>query len=207
MIKIPEKIVLATGNAGKVREFNALLANFSVKIVPQSEFDLAEAAETGTTFVENAIIKARHAAKLTGLPAIADDSGIAVDALNGQPGVYSSRYAGESATDSDNLNKLLNALQGVDDCQRTARFLCVIVFMQSADDPTPLICQGEWHGAISEERSGQGGFGYDPVFWLESLGKTAAQLPAEVKNTVSHRAKAMKLLMEELSTKLIEPEV
>lgn len=198
------KTVIATGNSGKVREFEALLADFPIQIVPQSEFNLPEAAETGSTFVENAIIKARHAAKLTGLPAIADDSGLAVDALDGQPGVYSSRYAGENASDSDNVNKLLGALQGVEASRRSARFLCVIVYMRSADDPTPLICQGEWQGAISEQAYGHGGFGYDPVFWLDSYAKTAAQLPVEVKNSISHRAFAMKLLMEKLSTKFNE---
>lgn len=199
-----QKVVLATGNSGKVKEFTALLANFPVQIVPQSEYNLAEAAETGTTFVENAIIKARHAAQLTGLPAIADDSGLAVDALDGKPGVHSSRYAGENASDSDNVDKLLIALEGMAAAQRKARFLCVIVYMESADDPTPLICQGEWHGAISENASGQGGFGYDPVFWPNNFDKTAAQLPAEVKNSVSHRATAMSLLMEKLTAKFDE---
>lgn len=198
------KTVIASGNAGKVREFNALLANSPIQIVPQSEFDLPEAEETGSTFVENAIIKAKHAARLTRLPAIADDSGLAVDALGGQPGVYSSRYAGENATDSDNVDKLLRELKGVEASNRSARFLCVIVYMQSADDPTPIICQGEWQGTISEKPSGLGGFGYDPVFWLNSFAKTAAQLPAEVKNSVSHRAIAMKLLMEKLTLQFNE---
>lgn len=190
-----QKCVLATGNKGKVREFSTLLAEYSIQVVPQSEFSVPEADETGTTFVENAIIKARHAAKITGLPAIADDSGLAVDALGGAPGVYSSRYAGAGATDTDNVDKLLDALSDVQEPQRTARFICVIVFMRSADDPTPIICQGEWFGHISEIRRGEGGFGYDPVFWVSSHNQTAAQLPAEVKNRLSHRGKALKELM------------
>ncbi|MBU2877729.1 MULTISPECIES: XTP/dITP diphosphatase [Alteromonadaceae] len=197
-----QKIVLATGNKGKVREFERLLANFPYEVVPQSEFDLPEAEETGTTFVENAIIKARHAAKLTGLPAIADDSGLAVDALGGAPGVYSSRYAAADATDQQNVDKLLTELEDVADENRSARFLCVIVFMQSAEDPTPIICQGEWHGHISQVRRGEKGFGYDPVFWVSSQNQTAAQLPAEVKNRLSHRGKAMSKLLASLSDKI-----
>ncbi|GAC13949.1 XTP/dITP diphosphatase [Aliiglaciecola lipolytica] len=197
-----QKIVLATGNKGKVKEFERLLENFPYEVVPQSAFDLTDADETGTTFVENAIIKARHAAKLTGLAAIADDSGLAVDALGGEPGVYSSRYAGNDASDQQNVDKLLQALANVAEENRTARFLCVIVFMQSAEDPTPIICQGEWHGHISQVRRGEKGFGYDPVFWVSSQNQTAAQLPAEVKNRLSHRGKAMAKLLDCLSDKL-----
>ncbi|MBF7074836.1 RdgB/HAM1 family non-canonical purine NTP pyrophosphatase [Glaciecola sp. MH2013] len=193
-------IVLATGNKGKVAEFTSLFEQYSVKISPQSEFDVAEVPETGTTFVENAIIKARHAAKVTGLPAIADDSGLAVNALGGAPGIYSSRYAGEGATDSSNIDKLLGALdekRAVGDL-RSARFLCVLVFMEHELDPTPLICQGEWHGVISTTRHGDGGFGYDPVFWLPEQNCSAAQLDKSTKNAVSHRGKALVQLMEKM---------
>lgn len=194
------KIVLATGNQGKVKELSNMLGGFDVSVVPQSEFNVSEVAETGTTFVENAIIKARHAAKITGLPAIADDSGLAVDALGGAPGVYSARYAGSEASDKDNIDKLLSEMQFVDEHQRTARFLCVLVFMRSAEDPTPIICQGEWHGHISQVCRGEQGFGYDPVFWLSAQNQTVAQLPAEVKNRLSHRGKALQLLIERLGS-------
>ncbi|GAA0856714.1 XTP/dITP diphosphatase [Aliiglaciecola litoralis] len=197
-----QKIVLATGNKGKVKEFARLFQDFPFEVVPQSEFNVDDADETGTTFVENAIIKARHAAKVTGLPAIADDSGLAVDALNGAPGVYSSRYAGPDATDEQNVDKLLAALADTPDEKLQARFLCVIVYMQSAEDPTPIICQGEWHGHISRIRRGEGGFGYDPVFWVSSQHLTSAQLMPEVKNRLSHRGKALKILFEKLSKKL-----
>jgi len=197
-----QKIVLATGNKGKVSEFARLLRDFPFEVVPQSEFAVSDAEETGTTFVENAIIKARHAAQVTGLAAIADDSGLAVDALGGAPGVYSSRYAGVDATDEQNVDKLLDALSQVKDSQLQARFICVIVFMQSAEDPTPIICQGEWHGHISRVRRGEGGFGYDPVFWISAQNLMAAQLTPEVKNRLSHRGKAMKVLMQELNDKL-----
>lgn len=197
-----QKIVLATGNPGKVKEFARLLEDFPFDVVPQSEFAVSEADETGTTFVENAIIKARHAAEVTGLPAIADDSGLAVDALGGAPGVYSSRYAGMDASDEQNVDKLLNALESVDENNRQARFLCVIVFMRSAQDPTPLICQGEWHGHISRTRRGESGFGYDPVFWVSSQNLTSAQLAPEVKNRLSHRGKAMHLFMQKFRDQL-----
>ncbi len=187
-----KKWVLATGNAGKVAELAALLQSLDIEIAPQSEFAVSEVAETGTTFVENAIIKARHAARETGLPAIADDSGLEVDALNGAPGVYSSRYAGEKAGDKDNIAKLLDAMQG--ETNRTARFWCVLVFMRHADDPTPLICQASWEGKITEAASGEQGFGYDPIFYVPELGVTSAELSKEQKNAVSHRGKALKLL-------------
>ncbi len=169
-----QKIVLATGNKGKVKELSAMLAPLNCDVVAQSEFKVNDVPETGTTFIENAIIKARHAAKITGLPAIADDSGIEVDYLQGQPGIYSARYAGENATDSDNVNKLLKALEGTASEQRTARFQCVLVYMAHADDPTPLIAQGSWEGLISETRSGDNGFGYDPVFYQPQLKCSAA---------------------------------
>ena len=174
-------IVLATGNQGKVKELASLLAAQHIEIKPQSEFNVPDVAETGTTFVENAIIKARHAAKITGMPAIADDSGLEVDALNGAPGVYSARYAGENASDDDNTNKLLTALENVADENRTARFHCVLVYMRHENDPTPLICHGVWQGSICSEKHGEQGFGYDPVFWQAEHRMTSAQLPRELK--------------------------
>jgi XTP/dITP diphosphohydrolase len=197
------KIVLATGNQGKVKELAHLLAEQSIEIVPQSEFDVSEVAETGTTFVENAIIKARHAAKITGLPAIADDSGLEVDALNGAPGVYSARYAADitegEVTDDDNTNKLLTALANTPDELRTARFHCVLVYMKHENDPTPLICHGKWEGTISRSKQGEQGFGYDPVFWQDNLQMSSAQLSREVKNKLSHRGQALAKLVEALT--------
>ena len=188
-------IVLATGNQGKVKELANLLAEQNITIKPQSEFNVPDVAETGTTFIENAIIKARHAAKITGLPAIADDSGLEVDALNGAPGVYSARYAGENASDDDNTNKLLAALENVPDEKRTARFHCVLVYMRHEHDPTPLVCHGVWQGSICREKLGQQGFGYDPVFWQEADKMTSAQLPRELKNKLSHRGQALQQLL------------
>ncbi|AWB57025.1 non-canonical purine NTP pyrophosphatase [Colwellia sp. Arc7-D] len=191
-------IVLATGNQGKVNELARLLAAQNIEIKPQSEFNVSDVAETGTTFVENAIIKARHAAKSTGLAAIADDSGLEVDALNGAPGVYSARYAGENASDDDNTNKLLNALVDVADDQRSARFHCVLVYMRHENDPTPLICHGVWEGSITREKIGQQGFGYDPVFWQADHKMTSAQLPRDLKNQLSHRGQALEKLIPQL---------
>ena len=192
-------VVLATGNQGKVKELSVLLAQHAIEVVPQSNFNVPEVPETGTTFVENAIIKARHAAKITGLPAIADDSGLEVDALNGAPGVYSARYAGENATDTDNTDKLLNALSNVPAGERTARFHCVLVYMKHAEDPTPIICHGVWQGSIITEKLGEQGFGYDPVFWQEDHQMTSAQLPRDLKNALSHRGQALALLVKELA--------
>ncbi|NQZ83940.1 MAG: XTP/dITP diphosphatase [Colwellia sp.] len=192
-------VVLATGNQGKVKELSALLANHNINIVPQSNFDVSEVAETGTTFVENAIIKARHAAKITGLPAIADDSGLEVDALDGAPGVYSARYAGENASDDDNTNKLLSALKNIPETQRSARFHCVLVYMRHENDPTPIICHGVWQGSICFEKQGEQGFGYDPVFWQAERKMTSAQLPRDLKNQLSHRGQALALLVEKLA--------
>lgn len=192
-------IVLATGNKGKVNELASLLATHQITIKPQSEFNVPDVEETGTTFVENAIIKARHAAKITGLPAIADDSGLEVDALGGAPGVYSARYAGDNATDSDNNEKLLTALADVKPEKRTARFHCVLVYMKHENDPTPIICHGVWEGSILEKAQGDQGFGYDPLFWQEALNMTSAQLPRELKNKLSHRGKALKVLVEQLA--------
>lgn len=192
-------IVLATGNKGKVKELAELLADQQINVKPQSEFNVSDVEETGTTFVENAIIKARHAAKITGLPAIADDSGLEVDALNGAPGVYSARYAGEGATDQDNNKKLISALENIPEENRTARFHCVLVYMKHENDPTPIICHGKWEGSIITSPQGEQGFGYDPLFWQEQFQMTSAQLPRDIKNKLSHRGQALKLLTAELS--------
>lgn len=192
------KIVLATGNAGKVREMASLLADAGMDVVAQTELGVGSVEETGLTFVENAIIKARHAAKVTGLPAIADDSGISVDYLGGAPGIYSARYAGTDGNDGANVVKLLAALDGVPGEQRQAHFNCVLVYMRHENDPTPIICHGRWAGVIAEQAQGEGGFGYDPVFWLPELNKTAAQLRPEEKQAMSHRGKALALLSEAL---------
>lgn len=196
MINISE-IVLASGNAGKVREINKLFADSGIEIVPQSDFNVREIPETGTTFVENAIIKARHAAKYTGRPAIADDSGIEVDALNGRPGVYSARYAGEGASDVDNNNKMLAELKGVPEAERTARYWCVLVFMRHENDPVPIITRDSWEGRILEAPRGDGGFGYDPIFYVPTHNCSGGELPLDVKNTISHRALALKDMLEE----------
>lgn len=189
-----QKIVLASGNAKKVAELQSLLGEFNLNIVPQSELGVHDAEETGTTFVENAIIKARHAAAFTGLPAIADDSGISVEALDGRPGVYSARFAGEHATDQQNLELLLSQLADVSKAQRQATFWCVLVYMRNAHDPTPLICSGSWTGEITTTAQGGQGFGYDPIFWVPEVGKTAAELTATEKNNLSHRGKALRQL-------------
>jgi len=191
------KIVLASGNAGKIREFQAILKD--VPVLPQSDFNVPEAEETGSTFIENAIIKARNAALHTGLPAIADDSGLAVDALNGAPGVISARYAGTDASDEDNVQKLLTEMAEVDTPLRTARFICVIAFMRHADDPTPVIAQGSWEGFILQQPQGENGFGYDPVFWVPTHQCASAELPADVKNRISHRGQALRQFIDLLS--------
>ena len=187
------KIVLATGNAHKVTEISRVLPT-DWDVIPQSEFNLDEAVEDGLSFVENAIIKARHASRATGLPSIADDSGLEVDALGGAPGIYSSRYAGADATDADNNTKLLAALEGVPGAERSARFQCVIVMMQHADDPTPLIAQGTFEGEILDAPRGDGGFGYDPLFFVPELGKCVAELDEGKKDEISHRAIALREL-------------
>ena len=186
-----KKIVLASGNEGKLREFAHLFTPMNIEVLPQSKFDVPEADETGLSFVENAIIKARNAAQYTDLPAIADDSGIEVDALQGEPGIYSARYAGVGATDTDNLNALLTALKGVPENERTARYQCLLVYMRHAEDPTPLICQGSWEGHILTTPIGNGGFGYDPIFWVDEKQCSSAQLTADQKHALSHRGKAM----------------
>ncbi|MCG9598751.1 XTP/dITP diphosphatase [Vibrio sp. Isolate25] len=194
-----QKIVLATGNQGKVREMADLLADFGFDVVAQSEFNVSEVAETGTTFIENAIIKARHAAKETGLAAIADDSGLEVDFLKGAPGIYSARYAGEGASDQQNLEKLLDAMQGVPQEQRTARFHCVLVLMRHELDPTPIVCHGKWEGRILTEAQGDNGFGYDPVFFVPEDNCASAELQPTRKKQLSHRGKALKQLFATLS--------
>ncbi|MCL6404553.1 XTP/dITP diphosphatase [Dickeya dadantii] len=193
-----QNVVLATGNAGKVRELAGLLADFGLDVVAQTALGVDSAEETGLTFIENAILKARHAARETGLPAIADDSGLAVNALGGAPGIYSARYAGEGASDRQNLDKLLAALDNVPDEQRQASFHCVLVYLRHADDPTPLVCHGSWQGVIARTPVGAGGFGYDPVFFVPSIGKTAAELSREEKNALSHRGQALRQLLDAL---------
>lgn len=193
-----QKVVLATGNPGKVNELADLLRDFGMDIVAQTSLGVESAEETGLTFIENAILKARHAAAQTGLPAIADDSGISVDALGGAPGIYSARYAGEDATDEQNLIKLLEAMKNVPDDQRQAQFNCVLVYLRHAEDPTPLVFHGRWHGVITHERKGQGGFGYDPIFYVPELGCTSAELTKAEKQAVSHRGKALTMMLDAL---------
>lgn len=193
------KLVLASGNAGKLCELSALLEGFDYQVLAQSEFDVAEAEETGTTFVENAIIKARNAAEQTGLMSLADDSGIEVDALHGAPGVYSARFAGKGASDEANNVLLIEKLALVPFAKRTARYRAVIVLMRHAADPSPIICEGSWEGVIQLEPSGEGGFGYDPCFYLPSHGCTSAELSADEKNRLSHRGQALQQLKTRLS--------
>jgi XTP/dITP diphosphohydrolase len=194
-----KQIVLASGNRGKVREINQLLSRSGIEVIPQSDFGVPEAEETGLTFVENAILKARNAASHSGLPAIADDSGLEVDALRGAPGIYSARFAGAGASDEENLQELLARMRDVPDPRRTARFQCIMVFMEHAEDPTPLICQGTWEGAILHEPRGEHGFGYDPVFHVPEKGCSSAELDPATKNSLSHRARAIECLVKQLS--------
>lgn len=191
-------IILASSNAGKVREINQLLETLDFKVRPQSEFGVPDAEETGLTFVENAILKARNAAAHTGLPAIADDSGLEVDALHGAPGIYSARYAGAGASDQANLEKLLAVLREVPESGRTARFQCLLVYLRHAEDPTPLICQGTWEGRILFEPRGDNGFGYDPVFFVPKHNCASAELEPAVKNSLSHRGQALRKLVAAL---------
>lgn len=196
------KVVFASNNSGKIQEVQALLKNLTIELIPQSLLGVDEAEEIHHTFVENALLKARHAAKLTGLPAIADDSGIIVKALNGAPGVYSARYAGEPSNAKNNINKLLKEMQHVKKQDRQAAFYSVLVYISHADDPTPLICDAYWHGEILEAPTGENGFGYDPVFYDDKQNASAAQLPLEVKNRISHRGQALQLLLKKLPEKL-----
>lgn len=189
-------LVLASNNAGKLKEFGAMLAPVGFAVRTQGEFNVPEAEEPHPTFVENALAKARHAARLTGLPALADDSGICANALGGAPGVLSARYAGEPKSDERNNQKLIAGLAAHAD--KSAYYYCVLVFVRHANDPQPIIAEGRWDGEIIAEARGQGGFGYDPYFWLPALGKTAAELPAEEKNRLSHRGQALRLLVDKL---------
>ncbi|OUS24409.1 non-canonical purine NTP pyrophosphatase, RdgB/HAM1 family [Gammaproteobacteria bacterium 45_16_T64] len=192
------EIVIASGNKGKLKEINQVISPLGYIGVAQKTLEVPEPEETGLTFVENALIKARNAARITGRPALADDSGIEVDVLHGQPGIYSARYAGPDATDKDNVNKLLDAVSTFPEAQRNARFQCVIVYLRHADDPTPLICQGTWEGYIAQTPGGENGFGYDPVFFVPSEQCVAAQLSPEIKNKLSHRGQALASLMKQL---------
>ncbi|MGZ8226830.1 MAG: RdgB/HAM1 family non-canonical purine NTP pyrophosphatase [Methylococcaceae bacterium] len=194
-----QQIVLASGNLGKIKEIQAMLAEHP--IVPQSLFNIVEAEETGSTFIENAIIKARHAARHCCLPSIADDSGLIVDALNGAPGVLSARYAGIGASDQDSLDKLLKDLEGVPEARRSARFICVMVFMEHAGDPFPVIAQGVWEGRILTHAIGNNGFGYDPVFWAPQQKCASAELTASVKNSLSHRGQALRNLVASIKAR------
>jgi XTP/dITP diphosphohydrolase len=192
------RVVLATGNVGKLKEIGEMLAGLGIEIVSQRELGIPDAAETGFSFVENAILKARHAAQASGLPTIADDSGLEVDTLNGAPGIYSSRYAGPDATDVHNNHKLLTALAGLSPEKRTARFQCLMVYLRHAQDATPVICQGTWEGRILEAPRGSNGFGYDPLFYVPEQGCSSAELAPETKNRLSHRGQALRQLLEKL---------
>ena len=194
MIDNLKKLVIASNNQGKLREINALLAPLAIEVVPQSDFNAGEVDEPHDTFVENALVKARHASRCAGLPALADDSGICVQALNGAPGVNSARYAGEPKSDARNNQKLIEALKQQTD--RRAYYYCVIVLVHHADDPQPIIVDGSWHGEIIDQPRGEGGFGYDPYFYLPEFGKTSAELTAEQKNRISHRGQALMQLVE-----------
>ena len=194
-----KRLVLASGNLGKLREIEEI-ANGQFEILTQSDFNVTSADETGLSFVENAILKARHAARLTGLPALADDSGLEVEALKGAPGIYSARYAHGEASDAENLQKLLQELADVPEHRRRARFFCAVAYMEHAEDPTPIICQGSWEGRILTEPRGTQGFGYDPVFYVATHHCSAAELPPAVKNSLSHRSKALRQLFDVLKT-------
>lgn len=198
MTETTDRLVIASNNKGKIAELADLLKPLGLTPVAQGELGVSEAEEPAVTFVENAILKARHAARITGLPALADDSGLAVDALGGQPGVRSARYAGQSASDEDNVRALLSALEGVPEEQRTAQFHCVLAYLRHADDPTPVICHGRWPGQILEQPRGDGGFGYDPVFLVPETGTSAAELSREDKGRISHRGRALAQLLERL---------
>ena len=190
------EIVVASANPGKLREFSQLFSGWQIRILPQSEFAVPAVAETGTSFTENALLKARHGARHARRPVIADDSGIEVDVLNGEPGIYSARYAGEGATDAENLALLLRNIESTGTRQPAARFRCVIAYVRGADDSEPLVAQGVWEGYIADKPAGNNGFGYDPVFHVPGHGCTSAELPPPVKNAVSHRGKALRNLVE-----------
>jgi len=193
-----KKLVIASNNPGKLREFQFLLQPLGIEVLTQAQLGIEEAEEPHQTFIENALAKARHASRLSGLPALADDSGICVNALDGAPGVQSARYAGAPKSDERNNEKLLREMQDITD--RRAHYYCVLVLLRHADDPQPLIAEGEWHGEIALQPSGDGGFGYDPLFWLPEFGKTSAQLERKQKHAISHRGKALRALLEKLQT-------
>lgn len=197
-----QTLVIASNNAGKIAEFYDLLAPLGLAPVAQGELGVSEAEEPAVTFVENAILKARHAARITGLPALADDSGLAVDALDGQPGVRSARYAGDGASDTDNVTALLAKLADVPDGQRNAQFHSLLVYLRHADDPTPLVCHGQWHGSILRQPAGTGGFGYDPIFFLADRNCSAAELSRTEKGQLSHRGQALAMMTEQLKREL-----
>lgn len=193
-----DRLVIASNNRGKIAELTELLAPLGMQPVAQGELGVSEAEEPAVTFVENALLKARHAARSTGLPALADDSGLAIDALGGQPGVRSARYAGDQASDRDNIDALLAAMAKVPEGQRGAQFHCVLVYLRHADDPTPIICHGRWPGAILTAPAGDAGFGYDPVFWVPEHDCSAAELSRADKSRISHRGRALRLLTQQL---------
>lgn len=193
------RIVVASGNAGKLAEFNRLLGDAGIEFVAQGELGVTDIEETGLTFIENALLKARHASRVTGLPALADDSGLCVDALDGAPGLYSARYAGTPSDAKRNIDKLLAALDGLPENQRSARFHCTLVLLQHPHDPQPLIAEGQWHGRILSHPGGAGGFGYDPVFFDPDQATTAAELDPATKNRISHRGLALGILREKLT--------
>lgn len=195
-----KKIILASNNKGKIREFNAMLDSV-FKVVSMQDMQVEEVPETGLTFVENALIKARNASEQSGLPALADDSGIVVDALNGEPGIYSARYAGDHGDDEANTQKLLDEMSNIPDGKRTGRFWCAIVFVEHANDPTPIVIQRGWEGEILRKQVGENGFGYDPVFYVPTHDCASAELSPEVKNSISHRGKALTALFDELKAK------
>lgn len=188
-------IVLASNNKGKLREFHAMFAQYPLNIISQSDYQVDDAEETGLSFIENAIIKARHACEKTQLPAIADDSGLAIDYLKGAPGIYSARYAGEHGNDKANNQKVIQALAGQPAANRKGQFICALAYLRHAEDPTPIVCQASWEGIILEQERGDNGFGYDPLFWLEKHQCCSAELSAETKNSISHRARALQLLL------------
>jgi XTP/dITP diphosphohydrolase len=195
------RIVLASSNPGKIAEFNHLLADSGLHVEPQSAFNVPDAEETGLTFVENALLKARHASRISGLPALADDSGLCVTHLRGAPGLYSARYSGGHGDNAANNARLLRELDGVPTEQRGAFFICVLVLLQHADDPAPLIAEGRWHGHVLTEERGAHGFGYDPLFLPENETVSAAELPPGLKNRISHRGRALALLRSQLAEK------
>ena len=194
-----QKIVLASSNSGKLSEINKILTGLDLDVLPQSAFKIADVEETGLTFIDNAMIKAKHATLQTGLPAIADDSGIEVDGLDGAPGIYSARYAGVGASDEDNLLKLINEVKCLPENNRTARFVCCMVYLRNANDPAPVITEGIWEGIAITEPRGENGFGYDPMFYVPTHHCTSAELPSDVKNKLSHRGQALRFLLKKLS--------